>query len=921
MKRYFLAILFLCAATLAYTQSVDGAFKTLTASGTNTYTITEPTPSTYSNKERFLVRFTNANTGAATLNRSGLGAKDIKKADGSNLTAGDIQAGGTYLLSYNGTYYQVVGDGGSGGGSPVDTTAFIKTQGTSILTDNVDVDLNGRVLSFNGLASSISQTDSVISLNATGSLNGIVDIEAGRRVKVVADTLDFTGTDVVKLSTGNSSSLLLNQNKGNYFTDLQANQDGLKYGALYALDNDSSLVHKKYVDDAMSGTALINGSGTTANGSAVNLGGTITSNTVIDANTKSFGIVTDAGKTEIYIDTATIAFQKVDNIGDRINQSNMTIDGINFTVASFTSVSGIDINKDSVVIGTDGAGSSRIITEAGNIRLGISGDYGTTGKFLGSNGSGGVSWLTPAPTAHTLDSHSNVTITANSVGELLRWDGSVWRNATLDEAGASPQSFSHASDATSHTVTLSQSGGTFKLIEGSNISLSTSVGEVTISSTAGGTGDVVGPASSVNNRVVFFDGTTGKLIKDSGLTLSGTNTGDQTSIVGITGTTSQFNTALTDGEFATLAGSETLTNKTISPASNTIRYPTRTQAGTSYTLQASDENYTIEFSSGSPIAVTLPNGLADNFACNLVNAGGGVITISATGTLQSAATTIETQYTGAYVQHKGSNVWSASGALGPALTLNNITGDVSTSQIENGAVTLAKMADMATGSLIYRKTAGTGAPEVQTLATLKTDLGLTGTNSGDQTITLTGDVTGSGTGSFAATIANDAVTYAKIQNVTDARLIGRSAGSAGDAQEITVGSGLTLSGGSLTRSAITTTKTIVFAVGSSVAVTTGGKTTTRIICPYTGTITGWKMISDQSTTTTLDVWKHTAIPTNSNTITASAKPGLTASEFGASTTLTGWTTSVTEGDILMMEVETNNNAQYISLMLTIQVIL
>lgn len=73
--------------------------------------------------------------------------------------------------------------------------------------------------------------------------------------------------------------------------------------------------------------------------------------------------------------------------------------------------------------------------------------------------------------------------------------------------------------------------------------------------------------------------------------------------------------------------------------------------------------------------------------------------------------------------------------------------------IAAGSVTLAKMANMATASLIYRKTAGTGAPEVNTLATLKTDLGLTGTNSGDQTITLTGDVTGSGTGSFAATLA------------------------------------------------------------------------------------------------------------------------------------------------------------------------
>ncbi len=43
--------------------------------------------------------------------------------------------------------------------------------------------------------------------------------------------------------------------------------------------------------------------------------------------------------------------------------------------------------------------------------------------------------------------------------------------------------------------------------------------------------------------------------------LSGTNTGDQTSIVGITGTIAQFNTAVTDADLATLAGAESLTNK------------------------------------------------------------------------------------------------------------------------------------------------------------------------------------------------------------------------------------------------------------------------------------------------------------------------------------------------------------------------
>jgi hypothetical protein len=73
-------------------------------------------------------------------------------------------------------------------------------------------------------------------------------------------------------------------------------------------------------------------------------------------------------------------------------------------------------------------------------------------------------------------------------------------------------------------------------------------------------GYVVGPASSVDNRVAFFDGITGKLIKDSGLTLAGVNTGDQTSIVGITGTLAQFNTALTGADFASGGGTATGTN-------------------------------------------------------------------------------------------------------------------------------------------------------------------------------------------------------------------------------------------------------------------------------------------------------------------------------------------------------------------------
>ena len=59
-----------------------------------------------------------------------------------------------------------------------------------------------------------------------------------------------------------------------------------------------------------------------------------------------------------------------------------------------------------------------------------------------------------------------------------------------------------------------------------------------------------------------------------------------------------------------------------------------------------------------------------------------------------------------------------------------------------------------------------------------------------------------------AKIADANVTYAKIQDVADARLLGRSQGAAGAVQELTVGSGLTLSGGALTNGILRYTTTL-----------------------------------------------------------------------------------------------------------------
>ena len=75
---------------------------------------------------------------------------------------------------------------------------------------------------------------------------------------------------------------------------------------------------------------------------------------------------------------------------------------------------------------------------------------------------------------------------------------------------------------------------------------------------------------------------------------------------------------------------------------------------------------------------------------------------------------------------------SGGGITAATVAFNGTANVVLSASVDAGHITLARMADVATGTVFYRKTAGTGAPEVQTLATLKTDLGLSGTNTGDQ---------------------------------------------------------------------------------------------------------------------------------------------------------------------------------------------
>lgn len=89
-------------------------------SGTNTYTVTMSNITSLYAGLRVTVKFANANTGASTLNVSGLGAKPIVKAGGIALSSGNLKANGVYTLVYDGANFQLQGEGASGNATASD---------------------------------------------------------------------------------------------------------------------------------------------------------------------------------------------------------------------------------------------------------------------------------------------------------------------------------------------------------------------------------------------------------------------------------------------------------------------------------------------------------------------------------------------------------------------------------------------------------------------------------------------------------------------------------------------------------------------------------------------------------------------------------------------------------------------------------
>lgn len=166
---------------------------------------------------------------------------------------------------------------------------------------------------------------------------------------------------------------------------------------------------------------------------------------------------------------------------------------------------------------------------------------------------------------------------------------------------------------------------------------------------------------------------------------------------------------------------------------------------------------------------------------------------------------------------------------------------------------------------------------------------------------LTGDVTASA-GSNATTIANDAVTFGKMQNITSLRLLGRYSALTGDVEEVSLGGGLYFASNSITIDPPERAIGVTFD-GNGATPTVGS--IGYVVCPFDGEIQGWHIVSNVSGSAVVDVWKSSGtIPTNVNTIAGTEKPTLSAQQLASDLSISTWTSlTVASGDVIGFELE------------------
>lgn len=119
---------------------------------------------------------------------------------------------------------------------------------------------------------------------------------------------------------------------------------------------------------------------------------------------------------------------------------------------------------------------------------------------------------------------------------------------------------------------------------------------------------------------------------------------------------------------------------------------------------------------------------------------------------------------------------------------------------------------------------------------------------------------------------------------------------------------------------LTQTTSIGYAIDGGGAAIVTGLLGGSLRIPFAGTIDSVTLLADQTGSIVIDIWRDTFAtypPTVADSICASAKPTLSSALKSEDTTLTGWSKTITAGDILRFKVDSATTVQNVTLILKV----
>jgi len=130
--------------------------------------------------------------------------------------------------------------------------------------------------------------------------------------------------------------------------------------------------------------------------------------------------------------------------------------------------------------------------------------------------------------------------------------------------------------------------------------------------------------------------------------------------------------------------------------------------------------------------------------------------------------------------------------------------------------------------------------------------------------------------------------------------------------------GIKFPDGNTQTTSVATSSVQVLFDGGDADITTGIKV--DLVIPFSCTIQEVTLLSSQEGSIVVDIWKDSYSnfpPTQSDSITASAKPTISSSNKSKDSTLTGWTKTISGGDTLRFVVDSCTNIRNCVLSLTL----